>query len=107
MSEKDKKKPKFKKANVVELGSKPPHGRIVWVGINEKEKRRVLSCGATHEGLRKALRKNGNFDELKVIDLKTNRVIGIPKEVVDKFIKKWGENYLNPKWGAKAIGKLL
>lgn len=98
-----KEKVVYKKANSVELGYRPPHSRILWVGvIVDNNNNRVIKNGATHEGLVKALDKN-KFDEFMVIDLKMKQVVNIPTEKVNSFLDVWKENYFNTKWGYKKI----
>lgn len=102
---KKKKEQNFKKANIVDLGYKPPQGRIVWIGVTNNDDKRIVHCGTTHEGLKKALLRGKEFDEFKVVDLKTDNVITI--DDIEKFMEKWKENYFNPKWGYKKLSKLF
>lgn len=108
MKKSKKKEPKFKKANVVELGSRPIHGRILWVGVSLKEdgKTRTIHSGATHEGLIKSTRNN-EFVDFNVLDLKKGILIQLSPEAIEPFLEKWKENYFNPKWGANSIQKMF
>jgi hypothetical protein len=94
------KNPGFKQANVVELGYRPPHARILWVGISEKDGKRNIHSGATYEGLMKA-RNKVEMTEFMVVDLKKQVVIPITD--VGGFMMNWRENYFNSKWGFKQI----
>lgn len=102
--DKTKKNKEYPKANLVQLGSKPPQTRLVWICTTVKDGKEIVGSGITHEGLRKAIAR-GNVKAVQVVDIKKEKVIDVTV-FLDDFIETWKNNYLNPKWGYKGISKL-
>jgi hypothetical protein len=103
--EKENKEPNFPKASLVQLGSKPPNSRIVWISTCVKDDRNVIGCGITHEGLRKAIARD-DIKNVRIVDIKNNVVVDVT-ECIEEFIEAWKDNYFNSKWGSKKITSLL
>jgi len=94
---------KYKYPNTIELASKPPYVRYLWVLVVERdlEEGDKAYSGMTWSGLVKALNRCGwEAEEFKMVDIEHGRVINLPSTstVFNKILSIWRKNYFNPEW---------
>jgi len=95
--------PIYKKANTVELGSRPPFGRLVWLAQSKSDNGGTTPhSGASHEGLKKALAKN-DMIAFYVADLKNGIMLNLGPKKIQKFLDLWKDRYFDPKFGEKTL----
>jgi hypothetical protein len=103
MKKKKVKEVEIKKANTVELGSRPPFGRIVWISQSKNEKGGITPhSGASHEGLRKAIEKN-DMIAFFVVDMKNGVMLDLGSKKIKRFLDLWKDRYFDPKFGEKSL----
>lgn len=103
MKKKKVKEVEIKKANTVELGSRPPFGRIMWLSQSNGSKGVTTPhCGASHEGLKKAIAKN-DMIAFFVVDMKNGVMLDLGPKRIQKFLDLWRDRYLDPKFGEKSL----